>query len=380
MYRRFALPEISPSMAMHHVWAKHHVLPGFSATCCRFVAQRLFGLHAARLPTPYVTLRARIPGFREESLREELRQNRRLIKLRCMRRTLHILPLDLAAVAHRATLPFRLADCRRQLRKAAGEPEQADALRRWIKQAVRMAPRSSRELERQAPAVIGGTPERTVPLVRAVIREMWERGQLCLIDDADHWSRERRRYGWTADLYRSLRLNDMSREEAVKRLVSGYLERYGPVTEGDLAWWSGLGLTEIRTALRDLKDSWTEVQIKGSPRPHLMLKEDLCRMMDLRLPSEPWVTLLAYEDPTLKGTKESRFLYVDPVHFPRLFNAIGEARASIVESGRVIGVWEPDRKARKIRWETFGRTQKRVDSMIREEVRNMERFLFGGSS
>lgn len=66
------------------------------------------GMHAARLLTPYVTAHARLPGFTGGDLRAALAPGGRLVKIRCMRRTLHLWPLDQAADAHAATLRLRL--------------------------------------------------------------------------------------------------------------------------------------------------------------------------------------------------------------------------------------------------------------------------------
>ena len=60
------------------------------------------------------------------------------------------------------------------------------------------------------------------------------------------------------------------------------------------------------------------------------------------------ITLLAYEDPSLKGYYESRERYVSDKFYKQLFNSIGESRASIVRNGEVIGIWSWDKKQKKI--------------------------------
>jgi hypothetical protein len=61
-----------------------------------------------------------------------------------------------------------------------------------------------------------------------------------------------------------------------------------------------------------------------------MTVRGLSSYLDTSFQQDGWLTLLAYEDPSLKGYYESRFLYVDQKHYRLLFNKIGESRASII--------------------------------------------------
>jgi hypothetical protein len=79
-----------------------------------------------------------------------------------------------------------------------------------------------------------------------------------------------------------------------------------------------------------------------------LLAEDEPRLRAAEpLPSDH-VALLAYEDPTLKGYHATRHRYVDQQHRDRLFNTIGEARASIALAGRYVGTWQFHRATRTI--------------------------------
>src|SRR5258707_1326485 len=74
------------------------------------IAHASLGLHAARLPSPFVTVLARgdTPSVALSLFNSASREV--LTTLRCMRKTLHTLPLPLAAAAHGATLHFRERD------------------------------------------------------------------------------------------------------------------------------------------------------------------------------------------------------------------------------------------------------------------------------
>jgi hypothetical protein len=109
--------KLDKSKVMNYVFMKHNVLPNFQSEIVSNAIDNLFGLHAARLPTPFTTLFSRVPGFETQALWDHLYVKNDHIKLRCMRRTLHILPLEYAPIAHRATMHFRLADCYTLYRK-----------------------------------------------------------------------------------------------------------------------------------------------------------------------------------------------------------------------------------------------------------------------
>src|SRR3954447_1465449 len=76
--------------------AARHLLDGTGPHEPTTVAAALTGLHAARLNSPYVAYCTRSRAAGPEGLRAALLEDRTLIQLRCVRRTLHIVPLDLA--------------------------------------------------------------------------------------------------------------------------------------------------------------------------------------------------------------------------------------------------------------------------------------------
>ncbi|MEF3114258.1 DNA glycosylase AlkZ-like family protein [Streptomyces chrestomyceticus] len=91
------------AIANRHGWGPQ---PGPAGLAALATAQA--GLHAARLLTPYVTAHTRLPEFRADDLRHALSPHGMLVKVRCVRRTLHLWPHEHAADAHTATLRLRL--------------------------------------------------------------------------------------------------------------------------------------------------------------------------------------------------------------------------------------------------------------------------------
>jgi uncharacterized protein YcaQ len=53
---------------------------------------------------PYLSLFARVPGFSRDMLDEEMYVRKSLVRIRCMRNAMHILPRDMLPAAFVATL------------------------------------------------------------------------------------------------------------------------------------------------------------------------------------------------------------------------------------------------------------------------------------
>ena len=117
--------------------------------------------------------------------------------------------------------------------------------------------------------------------------------------------------------------------EAQAALVRRWLGRFGPGTEGDLRWWTGLTAREIRAALARL--GAIEVDLDG--RAGLLLPDDLEQTPD----PGPWVALAPSLDPTTMGWQEREW-YLGP-HRPRLFDSNGNAGPTIWADGAIVGGW-----------------------------------------
>ncbi len=85
--------------------------------------------------------------------------------------------------------------------------------------------------------------------------------------------------------------------------------------------------------------------------------------------------MLAYEDPALKGYFSTRCRYVSAEEYGSLFNSIGEARASILLDGRVVGIWRFERGNGRITYDLLGRVSKRSQRRIGERLEDMNGFL-----
>ncbi|MFK8908878.1 DNA glycosylase AlkZ-like family protein [Streptomyces sp. YS-3] len=332
------------------------------------------GLHAARLLTPYVTAHARLDGFRPDQLRSALSPGGSLVKLRCMRRTLHLWPLDQAGDAHAATLRLRLGATAATAHRHHLSPTD---LARWAEAGVNelhAGPLSYRDLQER---MSKQHPRATVEGIRLGIKWAWESGRIACLNAATSLHREARHFALLAHAHPSLSLNGEDPEAATIRLIRRYLHAYGPASEGDLLWWSGLPRTQIALALTALRREITLVRVQGLETEQMALSRDVDQLRTSQPLPADHVRLLAFEDPSFKGYFTTRSRYHDPAHTARAFNPIGEVRATITVAGRIAGIWAWDKKTRTIQHELFTSPPRHVTRLIHLQLDRTQAFLRG---
>jgi hypothetical protein len=296
-----------------------------------------------------------------------------------MRRTLHILPFDIAPIAHTATLSFRITDCKRLFQLLKISNSVISNLQCLLIEQFNDRIFSSQEAEQivSSQKIVTLSDFEKKVFAKALVKYLWETGILCYVNASDRWYSEKRYYSFTKLFYPALDLDFVSVDEAEYQLVYHHISKYGPVSLKDISWWSGLGISKVRKHLLRMEGSQLifRTRIENSSTEFFMTNEDYQSFVEYKAIEEKWVCLLAYEDPSLKGYFESRWRYVSDKYYSLLFNQIGEVRASVVAQGNVVGIWEWDKKVRKINvklFEFLGNTEK---ALLQKEIEKMETTL-----
>jgi hypothetical protein len=351
--------------AIDHCARTQHLLPGSEAASVAVAAHSLIGLHSARLQSPFWSAQARVRDFAPNHLRDALYVDRDLIKLRCMRGTLHIVPMSLAPMVHLATVKYRLSLCRYLLKRLGVTIAQLAQTRDRIVDCVAEEPQSVEGIHN---ALTGSRIN--VEILRLIVKQLWEDGTLCYVNISDCWEREARRYGLTSLVYPHLRLCG-DEETAVRQLVRAHINAFGPVSVEDTAWWCGLPPTRVRQVLGSIARELVEVHVEDIRSAMLMTEQQAEAMSLTTSESRAWIKVLAHEDPSLKAYYGTRERYGPPGVLRKLFNAIGEARASVVLSGEVVANWTWDTKIREARLTFLTNVGKSHREAIRRECRRV---------
>jgi hypothetical protein len=292
-----------------------------------------------------------------------------------MRRTLHPASHELAPILHQSTLAFRLADVKRQYATLGVTDAQIARMREEVMLEVERGPVSARQIEDHILCRMKRSGRNAQLLLRAALKELWEEGSLCYLNFSDRLGGEERRYGSLQREFPNLNLNKIDVESAQRQLVAAHVYSYGPVTVKDISWWSGLSSRRILSILKHLRRSITQVIVDGFPYDFFIDSNTLEWIQHNKLSTEPWAEFLAYEDPSLKGYYQSRRRYVSDEFSMSLFNKIGEARASIICSGEVVGIWGWNLPKRCIRFLLFRQLNGEEQRLVQAALFKLSNFI-----
>ena len=322
---------------------RHFLAPGSPARDPVELAGGLVGLHATDPVTVYLSARARLGDPSVEQLESALYAERTLLRMIGMRRTLFVLPLDLAAVVKAACTEAIAAAQRKRYARMIEEAGIAEDAEAWLGEAEAAAfaaleARGSAfasELSAEVPQLREGIHfgegkkwAGRIGMTTWVLFLLAAEGRIVRGAPRGKWTSSQ--WSWApAESWFGSPLPELEPALARVELARRWLAAYGPATVADLKWWSGWTLTQTRAALAEVES--VEVDLDGVDG--LVLAHDLEPEADV----EPWAALLPALDPTVMGWKERAWYLAD--HAPQLFDRNGNAGPTVWWNGRVVGAW-----------------------------------------
>lgn len=304
----------------------------------------LIALHATDPATVYLSVVARRPATTADELGESLYRRRDLVRMMGMRRTMFVVTRALAPIVQHAAADAVAARLRRglvaDLAPVVAGPDRwlAELQEAVVDRLVTDGDAAAADLARAEPrlATRVGDPDGrygTVAITNRVLTLLAAQGRIVRGQPGGSWTGSRYRWStmtrWFPDGQPRLDLH-VAQAELVRR----YVARFGPVTEADVAWWTGWTLADTRRALRAVGP--VEVALDGDRVGHLLEHPDA--LGDLDPPDENRVMLLPALDPTPMGWKD-RDWYLDADLRTALFDRSGNIGPSVWCAGRIVGGW-----------------------------------------
>ncbi|UCE14231.1 MAG: AlkZ family DNA glycosylase [Candidatus Heimdallarchaeota archaeon] len=287
------------------------------------IVEDIGGLHATGTKVPYLSLFARTANFSvREELDEELFAKKNLGKIRCMRKTLFILPKDLIPIVFAATKETVLKTSKKYLEYRGISSDQYKEISKSIVNILKGEEMTSSEVKKNLQTKLN---------ISAILNVMCDQGILLRSHP--------RKYSLFMDYFPEISLSNLNNQEAINLLVHQYLHSFAPVTEKDIIWWSGLTKTKIKEALSNLQGDLLNIEISDLPGNFILPHSDLKLLRGLNFSKSPVINLLPWLDPYLMGYKE-RDRYLDNKHYDMVFDRSGNATSTILLDGRVIGIWD----------------------------------------
>ena len=128
-------------------------------------------------------------------------------------------------------------------------------------------------------------------------------------------------------------------------LARRYLNAYGPATQSDFRWWTGLPATDARQAIQSIASELVEVNVDGQPM--WISAEASTRIGEVLAAPTDALRVLGPFDPYILGYAK-RDLDV-PDHLLKRVNAGGGMiRSCVLLNGRLVGTWNRTRRTRSL--------------------------------
>jgi hypothetical protein len=324
--------------------ARHHLTPGTKTDDLVQIAGDVGGLHATGVTTPYLSLLARTRTFVRDDLDSHLYERRTLAKLRCVRNTIYVHPVQALPFVFRATVELATRGSERYMEARGISLAQfrtiSEAIIALLKGADTAHPADKGHPAEMTASEIKETLHIELDIA-AVLNLLCDQGVLIRARPEKSWRDRRQKYALFTGYFPGVDLYAMDEQEAIRCLVRYYLAAFGPATENDVVWWTGLGKRKIRTALADLASETAQVAIAGLGGEYIMLRSEMDRLHSATVRADPVVNLLPVLDPYIMGYKD-RGRYLDERDRDLVFDRSGNGTSTIMVSGRVSGVWDTE--------------------------------------
>lgn len=321
---------------------RHRLATEARASTVVDAARSLVALHSTDPASVFLSLRARVTAVTPQAIEDALYTQRQLLRMLGMRRTMFVVPTELAPTVQ-AACTNAIAERQRtlyaqQLIQAGvgdgallaelGEEVVAALARRGEATGAQLSVDVPR-LRTPITVAEGKSYGRQQNLTTWVLFQLAADGRIVRGRPRGTWTSSQ--YHWSpVDAWLPEGLTPVPPEQARADLVRHWLRAYGPATVKDLQWWTGLGATHVRAALRSLK----AIEVDLGTTTGVLLPGD-----DEPTPSpQPWAALLPALDPTPMGWAQ-RDWYIDEALMPALFDRSGNIGPTVWVDGRVVGGW-----------------------------------------
>jgi hypothetical protein len=307
------------------------------------VARDLVALHATDPATVYLASRARTKRPSVAEMDQALYDDRVLVRMLGMRRTMFVVADELAPVVQAACtrgVAVQLRHRYEQILDLAGVTSDARTFMREVEGATLAALYARREATAQE---LG----KDVPALKTQVR-LAEGKSYAGVQSVATWIlnqlaadarivRGRPRGTWISSQYRWAPIDAWLRNGlpvldtavAQRTLIGEWLRAFGPGSFADLRWWTGLTMGEVKRAVAALE----VVEVDLGESTGLVLAADVERVP----PCEPWVSLLPALDPTPMGYAQREWFLGS--HARALFDRSGNIGPTVWSDGRIVGGW-----------------------------------------
>ncbi|MBA3234940.1 MAG: winged helix DNA-binding domain-containing protein [Chloroflexi bacterium] len=323
---------------------RHRLAVGTQALTLADAAASVVALHATDPVSVFLQARARMLESSPAAIERALYEDRTVLRMMAMRRTLFLVPLgDVAIVQAAASRAIAALERKRTIKMFAdgGIGPDPIALLEGLETIGLAALRARGEAATAELTAVDPRLGQTFVLAAGKAYE----GTMSVSSKVffhlaldGHSARGRPLGTWIGGQYRWSpierwlpdRIPDLPVDVARAALVRRWLAAFGPGTRDDIKWWTGWTVADVRTALATI--GAVEVELDNGAIGYV-LADDLEPVGA----TAPWVALLPALDATTMGW-QARDWYLGQ-HRAALFDRNGNAGPTIWAAGRIVGGW-----------------------------------------
>jgi hypothetical protein len=322
---------------------RHHLAPAARVDSAVEAAAGVVALHGTDPASVFLAAWARMRAAEAATIERTLYEERTLLRILGMRRTMFVVPAGLAPIVQASCARAIAAQQRRLLLRLLDQAGIAEDPAGWLKEVEEstVAALTARG-ESLAADLYEHEPRLQQQLLLAPgkpyeARQAVATRILFLLAADGRIIRGRPRGSWISGQFRWAPIEawlpgglaEWASEAARVELVRRWLAAFGPGTAADLKWWTGWTAGEVKRALTEVGPA--EVDLDGATG--LVLADDL----EPAPATAPWVALLPALDPTVMGWAARGWFLGG--HGPTLFDRNGNAGPTVWWDGRVVGGW-----------------------------------------
>jgi hypothetical protein len=299
-------------------------------------------LHGTDPASVFLSIQARTEPIGVDAIERSLYEDRSLIRMLGMRRTMFVVPVELAPVIQAACTKEIALRQRRTYTKLLTERGIGDgAWLRDVEDATAMALAARGEatgaqlsaaeprLRTQLSIAEGKRYAAKVNITTWVLFMLAADGRIVRGRPRGSWTSSQ--YHWSpTETWLVGPMPELPVEDSRVELVRRWLASFGPGTFADLKWWTGWTAGQLKQALAVIGPEEVDLDAQTG----LVLADDV----DSADSPEHWVALLPALDPTAMGWSE-RSWYLGPDAAAALLDRSGNIGPTIWSDGRIIGGW-----------------------------------------
>jgi len=321
------------------------------------VAKYQLGLHSTDYWTPYFSTWARLGDFDAKDMFVSINNGRKLVRSHAFRTTVHVMHIENLSMIISATGPslFKASRTDKYRKTNLLTDREIETMLSSVKDSLMDGPLRSSNLKKVVPEI--------ADYLRSALVMLMARGDVVRAE-ANHARSNLTSYALLDQWVDGFKLKIIDEQEATTKLIQRHIERFGPVSVDDIAWWLRQTKTTVKESISSLGE---EIAIiNHGNKEKYMLKSDFESASAVEKPKDDLVWFLPYEDHFLKAYKD-RTNFIEESIKPMLFPAdrkhfwpsnpdalqtmpsigirtTGEVRPTIWLNGKVVGRWEIDDK------------------------------------